>query len=402
MADLKRPVVIIGAGPVGLSLAMALWHKGIPFEVYEALPELSPEARASTFHPPTLEMFAEWGIVDTMLGKGHRVESLQYWERATREKVAEFDYSILKDYTTYPFRLQCPQSTLTRVLKDYLDQCAPGRIHMSHELIDFEDQGDYVEARFNTPNGVVKAEGAYLCAADGSKSTVRKGLNLSFEGMTYTDGFLLIACDIDFKKIYPEMGSVSYLFDPEEWVIILQLPDLTRVVFQLKDNEDEQAVKQPDVIRKRIAKFTGRDIPFTIFGTSSYSVHQRVADTFRVGKVVLLGDAAHINNPMGGMGMNSGIHDAHCLADKLAGIWQGGDECLLDEYNEERRTYSLNSIRSRTHQNYEDMAANRADQRDARNQRFREIATDPYKQIVYLLQSSMLEDRIPRVTPKQK
>lgn len=394
MTDLQLPVLIIGAGPVGLSLAVALYKKGIPFEVFEALEELSPEARASTFHPPTLEMFAEWGVVDDVLRQGHRVSSLQYWERSSWELIAKFDYRAIEQDTAYPFRLQCPQSTLTRVIKAHLDEQMPGHIHMNHKLISFSDSGTCVEAVFETQHGIVQRKGAYLCGADGSRSTVRGQLNLPFEGMTYADGFLLIACDLDFKSLYPNMGSVLYIFDPEEWVIVMQLPDVTRVVFQLKEHEDEQGVRQPDVIYERVRRFTKQDVSFNIFGISTYRVHQRVADTFRVGNVLLLGDAAHINNPMGGMGMNSGIHDAHCLADKLEKVMQGGDVNLLDVYNAERRAYALNSVRQRTHQNYEDMAADEAVYREQRNQRFRDIANDPAKHRAYLLQSSMLEERI--------
>lgn len=398
MADSNLPVLIIGAGPVGLALATALHRKDIPFQLYEALEELSPEARASTLHPPTLEMLAEWGVLDNVLEHGHRVSSLQYWERSTWERIAEFDYSLIAQDTPYPFRLQCPQSTLTRVLKKQLDADAPGCIHMQHRLDSFKDYGTHVEALFDTAQGKVVKQGAYLCAADGSRSTVRRQLNLSFEGITYADGFLLITCDLDFKSLYPDIGSVIYVFDPDEWVIVMQLPHVTRIVFQLKEHEDEQAVQQPDVIHARIRRFIGRDVAFTIFGTSTYRVHQRVADTFRVGNVLLLGDAAHINNPMGGMGMNSGVHDAHYLAERLAKVLRGADVRLLEEYNEARRAYALNSVRQRTHQNYEDMASNEAIYREQRNQRFREIASDPHKQRLYLLQMSMLDERIPQTS----
>lgn len=397
MSDGQLPVLIIGAGPVGLSLAAALHQHGVPFQVYEAEAELSPEARASTFHPRTLEMFAEWGVLDGVLARGHRVTHLQYWERSPRTLIAEFDYSAIADDTPYPFRLQCPQSIVTRVLKAHLDARVPGAVHMGHRLTGFTDVGTCVEAVLMTPDGEKRVRGAYLCAADGSKSVVRRQLNLSFEGITYADRFLLAATDLDFRALYPDVGSVIYVFDPREWVIVLQLPDVTRLVFQLRDNEDESEACKPEAVRQRIARFLDGEHDYTVYNISSYSVHQRVTDTFRVGRVLLLGDAAHINNPMGGMGMNSGIHDAHNLADKLVRVLAGGDERLLDAYSEERRRYAMNSVQQRTHQHYQDMAAHAAQAREARNQRFRALAADAQQRRAYLLQSSMLEDRIVKV-----
>ena len=102
----NRPILIIGAGPVGLSLATALLQRGLSVAVFEADPELNTEIRASTFHPATLEMFAEWGVIDSVLASGHSVDRLQYWERGTRELIAEFDYKLIAGDTPYPFRLQ--------------------------------------------------------------------------------------------------------------------------------------------------------------------------------------------------------------------------------------------------------------------------------------------------------
>lgn len=391
-----RDILIVGAGPVGLSLALALSRLGISVQVFETLPELSSEARASTFHPPTLEMFAEWGVLDELLAYGYRVNEMQYWERETRELVASFDYSSIAADTAYPFRLQCPQNILTKVLKPHIENSPFGKVHMQHTLTAFTDCDTHVEAIFDTPNGQRMVKGAFLCAADGSKSMVRKILNLSFEGMTYADRFLLIATTLDLKSLFPGLGAVSYIFDPDEWIIVLHLPDITRIVFRIKDDEDILAVQTEESIRSRMAQFTGQALNFEIKGVSIYSVHQRVADTFRKGRVLLLGDAAHINNPLGGMGMNSGIHDAYCLASKLADVMLGAPDTLLDEYNQERRKAAIESVQSASDKNYRDMTAAEESQRLSRNQQLRNIAADPQKTRQYLLRASMLEHRISR------
>lgn len=392
--DTSLPIIIVGAGPVGLSLATALLQKGIAVEVYEQCAELSPEARASTFHPRTLEMFAEWGVLDVVLEKGYQVDYLQYWERASRQLIAQFDYDAIADDTPYPFRLQCPQSILTRVLKPHVEASDSGKVFMEHEFTSFEDKGTYVEANFNTPEGQKTVKGRFLCGADGSKSPIREQMGIQFIGMTYHDRFLLAATDIDFKPVFPDLGPVSYIFDPVEWVIVLQLPDVTRVVFRIPEDADGELVQEHQAMRERILKFVDAPMEFTIHSTSIYNVHQRVAETLRKGNVILLGDAAHINNPMGGMGMNSGIHDAYELVDALDRILQGESDDLLDEYSQSRRYYALNHVKGATDKNYYDMSADDETYRQQRNDSFREIAADKAKMRAYLIKRSMLNDRI--------
>ena len=388
------PIIIIGAGPVGLSLATALIQKNIPVQVYEKCAELSPEARASTLHPRTLEMFDEWGIVDTVLDNGSQVHYLQFWERDTQQLIAQFDYDAIAKDTPFPFRLQCPQSVLTRVLKPHIDSSACGTVFMEHEFVGFDDYGTHVSVRFNTPDGEKIVEGRFLCGADGAHSQVREALGIEFEGMTYRDRFLLVATDIDFNPIYPELGPVCYLFDPEEWVIVLQLPDVTRIVFRVPEDADDEAVKELESVKKRIEKFTGSACEYTIHGISTYNVHQRVATNLRIGNVVLLGDSAHINNPMGGMGMNSGIHDAYHLANALEAIFAGEPDSLLDDYSDRRIYYARNHIQQSTDKNYRDMSSDDETYREKRNQSFRDIAASPSRCREYLIKRSMLDDRI--------
>lgn len=392
--DTSLPIIIVGAGPVGLSLATALLQKGIPVEVYEQCAELSPEARASTFHPRTLEMFAEWGVLDAVLEKGSQVDYLQFWERESRQLIAQFDYHVIADDTPYPFRLQCPQSVLTRILKPHVEASELGNVHMQHEFIAFEDKDTHVEVHFQTPEGNKIVKGRFLCGADGSKSIVREAMNIQFTGMTYHDRFLLAATDIDFKPIFPDLGPVSYIFDPVEWVIVLQLPDVTRVVFRIPEDADGELVQDHQALRERIYRFTDTRFDFKIHSTSIYNVHQRIAETLRKGNVILLGDAAHINNPMGGMGMNSGIHDAYELFEAIERVLQGESDELLDGYSQSRRNYALNHIQQSTDKNYRDMAANDEKYRQQRNDSFRAIAADKAKMRAYLIKRSMLDDRI--------
>jgi len=389
------PVLIVGAGPVGLSLATALAQMGVQTAVFEKDPALNNEIRASTLHPATLEMFAEWGVADAVIANGNPVRKLMYWERSTHDLIATFDYDSIKDDTPYPFRLQCPQHILTRTLKPLLEQSPHATIHMGHELVGLTDHGTHVTAVFRTADGEVEVNGRYLCGADGSHSATRQQLGLPFIGSTYQDRFLLIGTDYDFNQLYPDLGPVNYIFDPKEWVIMLSLPDLTRVVFRLRDEEDGDEAMAEGALRRRLWNFMGGEHEFNILTTQVYRVHRRVADSFRVGNVLLIGDAAHNNNPMGGMGMNSGIHDAHNLAPKLHAILhEGGDESLLDQYNTERRKVAYDDVQSYSDQRFKDMTAKSDAERQQRDTELREMATDPAKARAYLLKASMLDDRI--------
>ena len=394
MNSSQNPVIIVGAGPVGLSLALALARRRIHVAVFEALPELSDEIRASTFHPATLEMFAEWGVLDEVLAHGQRVGQLMYWERQSRERIATFEYSLIAHDTPYPFRLQCPQSVYTRAILPLVEASPFVEVHFSHELTHFSDEGTHVAAYFQTPNGLRELSGPYLCGADGSKSTTRKQLGLAFEGVTYEDRFLLIGTDLDLRPYFSQIGPVNYLYDPAEWVIILHLPDMVRIVFRLRQEEIAEEAMAETAVRGRIANFLNSDPEYSIKSISNYNVHQRVADTFRVGRVVLLGDAAHINNPSGGMGMNSGIHDAYNLAPKLAAVLGGESDSLLDEYSQERRQVALELVRQYSDKNYRDMIATDTEARQERNERMRKTAADPALARAYLLGASMLAERI--------
>ena len=390
----QSPILIVGAGPVGLSLALALSRAGIPAEVFEADAELNTQIRASTFHPKTLELFETWGVVDEVIKHGYKVDQLQYWERAPRRLIADFSYDSVSKDTPYPYRLQCPQHIATRVLKPAVEATETGKVHMGHKLIDFVDHGTHVTARFETANGFVERECSYIVGADGTHSTVRQQLDVGFQGKTYEDRFLLIGSDLNTGDLLPGAAQVCYIFDPEEWVIILNLPDIVRVVFRMKDGEDEEIAMKEENLRARITNFFGEVPEYKIKTTQLYRVHQRVADTFRVGRALLVGDSAHNNNPSGGMGMNSGIHDAANLTEKLIRINNGEYDSILDDYSKERRAYAIESVQPYTDQQYNNMVMGEDEIRAKRNKSLSEAASDPAKARAYLLRASMLEERI--------
>ena len=386
-------ILIAGAGPVGMSLALALARQKINVVVLEKLGELSREARASSSHPPTLEFFDEIGIIEDILGNGLQIERLQFWERETRELVADFPYDLIKNDTKYPFRFQCPQSTVTRIILKHLEKTGYGKVLFNHEFSRFNETEKGIEAIAETPDGEAKFNCKYLVGCDGANSKVRENLGLGFDGKTYEDRFLLVSTDIDLKNLFPNMGTVAYIFDPEEWVIVMTLPDTVRLVFRLKPHENADEAKQIETARKRISKFLQNDLNYEIKAVSTYHVHQRVTEKFRVGRTILAGDAAHINNPTGGMGMNSGIHDARDLAKFLVAIFDGEDESLLDEYAKNRKEIAVKMVQAMTDGNYKNLSESDAAMREKRNRNLREAANDSVKAREYLLKTAMLAKR---------
>lgn len=387
-------VIISGAGPVGMSLALALARRDVSVIVLEKLNELSHEARASTIHPPTLEFFEEIGIIDDVLAAGLQIKSLQFWERRTRELVADFPYSFIENDTKYPFRLQCPQSKVTRIILQHLEKINHCQVLFNHEFLRGEQNENCVRAFVATPDGEKEFCAKYLVGCDGAFSKVRTDLGLGFDGKTYEDRFLLISTDANLQEIFPNMGTVAYIFDPEEWVIIMTLPDTVRLVFRLKPEEDADEAKKSENVRRRIANFLQSELNYEIKAVSTYHVHQRVTETFRIGRILLAGDAAHINNPTGGMGMNSGIHDAQLLAKNLFAVLNGSDDSLLDDYARIRKEVAVKMVQATTDENYRNLSANNEMTRLKRNQELHEAAQDAVKAREFLLKTAMLADRI--------
>ena len=387
-------ILIIGAGPVGLSLATTLAQRGIAVTIFEQGKGIAPEIRASTFHAATMEKMDEWGVIDDVLKEGYRVDRLQFWDRQERRVVGDFDYSAIADDTKYPFRLQCPQHVYASTLLRKLEHNPLVQIYFDHEFVSSAEDADGIVASFQTPQGPQTYRGRLLCGADGANSGVRRWHKLGFEGMTYEDRFLLVGTDLDLTPYYPGIGPVSYIFDPEEWVITLQLNGLLRIVFQVTDEQDSDEELSTARIQARVWKFLGEERDFPILHRSIYRVHQRVADTFRVGRTLLLGDAAHINNPASGMGMNSGILDAACLGEKIAAYLSEGLGKPLDEYVDLRRNYALDKISQYTRQRYQDMSAVDQDARRARNASYAGMSQDKSRSREFLLRAAMLDHRI--------
>jgi 3-(3-hydroxy-phenyl)propionate hydroxylase len=317
MADAE--VAVIGAGPVGLTVALALARDGVPVTVFEQEPELSTEWRASTFHPPTIEIARHLGVVDAMLDAG--LIAPRYQVRDRRDGlIAEFDFGALADETDYPYRLQLEQYKYTQIIRAALEADHPEvAIRMGSGVTGIRESAGHLV--LESAGGTTTA--GWVLGADGAGSTVRKALNCPFEGLTYEHRYLVLSIDYPIETLLPGICHVNYIADPAEHLLVLRVPDVWRVVVSVPPQVSSEEAVSDGYVHARLHALFGDQPDLVLRERKTYAVHQRVVDSFRHGRVLLVGDAAHINSPMGGMGLNSGIHDAFDLSVQLTALLGG-------------------------------------------------------------------------------
>ncbi|WP_285572699.1 FAD-dependent oxidoreductase [Actinoallomurus iriomotensis] len=385
------PVVVIGAGPVGMTAAASLVRQDVPVVVVETAPRPSPDWRASTFHAATLELLEEIDITGRMHDEGLVVPRYQFRDRA-EGLVAEFDLGLLADETRYPYRLQLNQQHLVRFLYERLHREPDADLLFGSRFIGAEQNGDAVTVTIETPQGPRTLRAAYLIGADGPRSTVRRSLAIPFEGHTYTERFLIVSTPVDMREQLPGIAEVNYIADPDEWLFILRTPESWRVLWPVPARVPAEEATRPDVMQARLRGVAPRPEGYPIVDHQIYSVHQRVASTFRRGHAFLIGDAAHINSPMGGVGLNSGIHDAMDLTRRMVRVRRGeaGEE-EFDAFAECRRRIALEYVQADTERNTQRMRERDETLRRRNQAELRAIAADPGRARVWLRRVSLLE-----------
>lgn len=371
-------VVVAGAGPVGLTAALTLARRGVTVTVLEQGADLAEESRASTFHPPTLEMLERLGVVEPLLDRGIVARTFQYRDRRGGE-IATLDLGVLAADTAFPYRVQCEQSRLTPILLDALPPETD--IRFRHRVLDVSQHHDKVSV--HTDHGALQAD--WLIGADGAHSAVRTALGAEFAGTTYPERFLVASVDEDLEAALPGIAPINYVFDPQEWLVLLRTPQHWRVLLPTPEGtpDSDEIARLPQ--RLRGVADLGR--PWQILHASLYRVHQRVTERFRFDRVLLMGDAAHVNNPLGGLGMNSGIHDAVTMARALADVLAGSPDEVLTEAARRRRTVAVDHVQRTSHDNWSRIRADNA----AEHERLRALAADPAAARAYLRRACLID-----------
>jgi 3-(3-hydroxy-phenyl)propionate hydroxylase len=384
-------VLIAGAGPVGLVSALLLAREGVRVTVIEAAAQLSMDLRASTFHPPTLDMLARFGLTDTLVRQGLVA---RYTQQRDRQEgvIAEFDMQVLSGDTDHPFRLQCEQWKLTQLIKSQLDAMPHVSFHLKARIESVIQDGDALRASVTIDGTPHQIEASHLIGADGAWSAVRRSQDIEFEGYTYPERFLVVSTEFEFADHLPRLSYVNYCSDPHEWCVLLRVPTLWRVLFPTPASETDEECLSDASVERRLQNLVPRSESYQTAHRTLYKVHQRVARQFRKGRVFLAGDAAHINNPLGGMGMNGGVHDAINLCSKLLQVLlHGADDALLDRYERQRRTIAIEYINASTARNKREIEERDPVERRKTQDALRATAADPAQARAYLRKTSMLD-----------
>jgi 3-(3-hydroxy-phenyl)propionate hydroxylase len=390
-------VIVIGAGPVGLCLALVLAREDVGVDLIETLGEhnfLEQVPRAGTNHPATLELLDRIGLYPRMEPRGIIAPLFHYWDRRAHKLIAEFDHRHLKDDTRFPYVLQCERIKIVEeALK--LAKAHPNiALRLETTFTSFTQDADGVTATVTNAAGEEETlRGAYLVSCEGARSIVRKELGIEFEGFTYPDRTLNIEVAHDFRQHgYTER---NYISDPDEWSNLFHWkgpPDRWRIHFPTAPDEDEEALVQPEALQARLQRFLPTGKSFDIVGSNLYVVHQRVAEKFRLGRAILAGDSAHVNSPIGAMGMNSGIHDAFNLGEKLVRILRGEAESdVLDRYERQRRHVAISHTQAQTIRNKRLLAEKDPAVRQRNHDELRRTAENPNLARAFLLRTSLIQ-----------
>ena len=391
MADYD--VIVAGGGPVGTVAGYALAQAGLKVLVAEADTHCAEDLRASTFHPSSLEMLDTLGVIDDLLPMGLKAPVYQYRIRSTGEILA-FDLGDLADRTPFPFRLQCEQWQLAELLAARIAAMPRCEMAFSRRVVHFEQDADGVTVNLEAPTEIETRRCRYLVAADGANSIVRKWLGVGFSGFTYPEKFLCLSTTLPLEQHFDDLAYVNYVADPADWHVLLRVPRLWRVLVSGDEATADSELKSDankSAIFDRLLGSGGRDVE-TVHRTI-YRVHQRVAERYDHGRVLLIGDAAHLNNPLGGLGMNSGIHDAVNLSEKLSLIINDGADApsLLARFDRQRRTVMHNFIQAQTIANKRLIEASDPVARAEHYAGMRAVNTDPDRRRDYLYTQAMFK-----------
>jgi 2-polyprenyl-6-methoxyphenol hydroxylase-like FAD-dependent oxidoreductase len=387
-------LVVVGAGAVGVVAALAAAQAGFDVTIFESAPEVDHSPRAATTHPSTLEMIDRLGLLDRFLAEGLVARDFQFWDRENHSLVATFDHDVLRDDTPFPFAVQTEQHKLAHMGLDALRSlgCA---IHFGTRVTSSVQNADRVTLEVETEGAPATVDTDWVIAADGGRSTMRKNLGIEFEGYTWPERFIVLTVLDDMQK-HMQCCYRNYLAGEGEWVSIFKVAGddghgRWRVVSPTRPDETDEEALSDAAVASRLERAYPLGRPYQLIHRNLYRVHQRVAATFRAGRILLAGDAAHVNNPLGGLGLNFGIHDAMDAVVALAAVaMHGADEALLDNYAQRRRALNIEYVQQQTIANKKRLEPKSPEARRADFDELRATAEDRVRARAFLLRSSLI------------
>jgi 3-(3-hydroxy-phenyl)propionate hydroxylase len=392
-------VIVVGAGPVGSVLALALRQAGVPVLLIDQLLKPERDCRAASCHPPTIAILEKLGLLEAGLEQGLVSPVFHYLDRVTGDLIGRFALAEMQTPPVHPYVLQWEQYKIGDTIEALLLADSGAEIRRETTLVGLEQDADKVTAFVTYPDGSSEAiEAAYVVGCDGGRSTVRKLSDIAFDGFTWPERFIKIDTRHEFTELGPQISNRNYFSDPDEWMNLFKArgedgSGMWRAVSPTLPEQPDDELLSPAALEARLQKFCPKPGAYDIVTVALYSVHQRIAATFNNGRVLLAGDAAHVNNPVGGMGMNGGIHDAVNLAAKLQKILFEGAEAqpLLDLYTRQRRKGQIDGVQAQSIANKQTLGEKDPVARAARLDEIKRASETPDLHDAFIRRSCMID-----------
>ena len=384
-------VIIAGGGPVGLCLALLLSRAGVTVRVFEAEPAISLDLRASTFHPPTLDLLEPYGVTGDLVARGLVCPHWQIRLHPDGDR-AVFDLSVLAGETRHPYRLQCEQWKLSESLLAHLQKEGNAEVIFGASVTAVTQDEHSASITVETSAGLQTHRARFVIGADGARSLVRKAMDLPFEGETYPETTLLVTTLFPFEEHLEGLSNVTYCWKRDGNFSLLKVPGRWRVsIYPREDLSIEEQLSQ-EMIEASLQEIVPRAQAYEVNEKRPYRVHQRIVDKYNRGRLALAGDAAHLNSPSGGMGLNGGVHDAFELAAALTDMLRHGAPLeRLDLYDRKRRPIARDQIIAQADRNRARMREKDPEKRRELLADLQAIVNDRQRLHAYLLRSSMIE-----------
>ena len=389
-------ILVVGAGPVGTVAGLRLAQQGFHVTLFEQTPTAPEDHRAAALQPASHAIFAQLGIIDEIERQGLRAQLYQWRDRLLGEVIADFDFGILKDVSEYPYVIQLEQHKTVNIALAEASKYPNFNLVRPVEVLSVRQTADEAIAEIRREDGSIEVHnGAYLIGCDGGRSLVRKTMDVSFDGFTWEARQLIVTVDYDFEAAM-NFRYRNFYTHPVRSCSIFKVPGesgrgLWRSGIPVKHEETDEEALSDAWISARLAECFPIGAPYRILHRTLYYAHNRVAGQFYLGRMILAGDAAHLNNPNGAMGLNSGLQDAMNIADKLKEIREGGDnETLLGRYDRQRRLTAIEFVQPQSIAGRKLMLESDPEKRRKGMDRLRRIVSDPVQHHDYLYKASLI------------